>query len=371
MAPIDPTDPRTIAIALGIVVGLALLVGGATGTTAFGSHNPDWDGTSELRSIADDGGTEIVVAEETTAYDDIEANGTVAIVTRPGEYQEQDLERLRGFLDRGGTLVVAARDEEIANPLVESLGGTARIDGAPLRDDREAFEGPDLPIVTNTTEHPYVVEADGLALNHGTAIDPGNATVLARSSEFSYLDRAGDGEPSGDEQLGARPVIVIERVGSGDGDDSADTDVGTVDATDVDGRSGGELVLVSDPSVFINAMLERDGNRGFATGLLDAHDRVLLDQTARGVPPLISALLAVQHSGLLAIAVGAILLGGVLAWERRVPSRLWADERHASTEPVRGPIGARTSETDDRRAQRSAQGVMNDREQGNIDDRRG
>lgn len=363
MAPVDPTNPRTIAIAFAVVVGVALLVGGATGTTAFGVHNPEWDGSAELRSVADETGTDVIIAEETARYDEVDPNGTVAVITRPGEYEGADLERLVRFVDRGGTLVLAAKDDAVANQLLEALGASARIDGAPLRDDREHADSPAFPVVTNRSDHPYVEHAEGLTLNHGTAIDPGSATVLARSSEFSYLDRTGDGEPSEEEGLASYPVVTIETVGGAEGVDS-------------DQQSGGDLVLVSDPSVFINAMLERDGNRGFAVALLDAHDRVLLDQTNTGIPPLVAIVLAIQRSALLAVLLGLVLLGGILAFERNLLGRLWPGESETTGTVTDHPIdpGRIESEDDDSASvavDRVAQGVINARQQRDTDDRRG
>lgn len=299
--PVDPTSPAVIAAAFVILVAVVFVLGAATGTAAFGSHNPAWDGSADLRGLADDTGANIVIAEETDTYDTVEPSETVAVITHPGEYNQDERAQLTRFVEDGGTLVVAARDPTIANPLFGALNATVRVDGAPLRDDRESDVGPELPLVTNTTDHPYVADANGLALNHGTGLNAGNATVLARSSEFSYLDRAGVGEPTDDQPLQSHAVISLEVIGDG------------------------EVVAVSDPSVFINVMLERDGNQNFATGLFNEHETVLFDQTARGVPPLVSLQLAIEGSPVIAVAVGGGLLLGLLAWQRRIPKRLFGD----------------------------------------------
>jgi hypothetical protein len=76
-------------------------------------------------------------------------------------------------------------------------------------------------------------------------------------------------------------------------------------------------VAVGDPSLFINVMLERDGNRAFAANLVSSHDTVLFDISHVGaVPPLIAAQLALQRIPVLQILLGFVLVFLVIYWSR-------------------------------------------------------
>ena len=55
---------------------------------------------------------------------------------------------------------------------------------------------------------------------------------------------------------------------------------------------------MSDPSIAINAMLEREGNRAFVRSLFGGHESVILDYShATGFPPLALAVLLLRPLG--------------------------------------------------------------------------
>jgi hypothetical protein len=284
--------PEAAVVGLLVVVLAVLIYGGATSVAAFGAFNPTWEGTSDLRDVADEAGAETVVATNTTAYEG-RGNGTVAVVLAPEEpYDEADVARIEGFLARGGTLFVAARGGT-ADDLLAAVGADARPAGPLLRDERSNYRDPALPTATNVSAHPLTEGVDSLTLNYGTTVDPGGATVLVASSELGYLDRNGNGRLDDDERLGSRPVATTEAVGEG------------------------RVVVVGDASAFINAMAERPSNRAFVANLFARETTVLLDSShGTGVPPLVSALLTVRGSAPLqgGLLAGALL--AVLAWER-------------------------------------------------------
>jgi hypothetical protein len=201
-----------------------------------------------------------------------------------------------------------------------------------------------------------------LTLNHGTTLEPGaNATVLVRSSTFSYLDRNANGAIDPEESLAARPVVAVEPVGEG------------------------RVVAVSDPSVFLNAMLEREGNRRFARNLLGSGDRVLLDVSHSTVPPLSAAVLAVRSSPGLGFALAVGTLSAVWAWgvgwtgrlRRALLVRLPGTGRPRADSP--GPSAAdvdalvahlqrRHPSWDEARVRRVAQGVLPGRDERREDE---
>lgn len=296
--------PHLLAVALAAAIAIALLSAGATSTAAFGAYNPTWDGTSEFQSLPETVGADSEVVQDAAAYDnvtgggsdsegstagDAPASGTLAVVLSPdGPYE--DTGPLRRFVERGGTLLVAEDVGSTGNSILDAVGASARVDGRLVRDDRHHGPSPAFPAVPNVTSHPFTTGVGALELNHGTAVAPGNATVLATTSPFAYLDTTPNGELDGNETLGAEPVATVEPVGEG------------------------RVVVVGDPSLFVNAMADARDNRAFARGLVAAHDRVLFDAVnTGGVPAVVGAQLALRGTPWLQFAVGVAAVLAIVA----------------------------------------------------------
>ncbi len=280
--------PRILLAALAVALLGGVLVAGVSSSAAFGAYNPAWDGTSELRSFAAEEGVETAFVRPDEAYGDPEDG--VAIVLAPDG--SVDDERLRRFVANGGTAVVAADFGGDANPLLDSLNATARVDGRLLRDEQRHYRGPAMPRATNVTEGPLVDGVNALTLNYGTGLAPNDARVLVRTSPYAYYDGNRNGELDSEETPASRPVAAVEPVGEG------------------------RVVSVGDPSLFINAMLERPGNRAFASNLLSGADGLHLVVGDGALPPLVAALLTLRGSPLLQVLVGGGLVGLVGLWAR-------------------------------------------------------
>ena len=287
--PTNRTYPELLAGALGVVVVVSLLIAASISGVAFGVFTPTWEGTSELRNEAEMAGAEPIVLTDTERYDRIQPDGALAIVLSPDDpYEDAGLERLSRYVENGGTLVVADAYGPHTNPLLEDLGASTRVDGDPLRDEQNYYRSPALVVAPEVATHPYLIGVDELTLNHGTALNPGEATVLVSTSEFAYLDRTGTGDLADGDEMGTYPVVTAEQVGEG------------------------QVIVVSDPSVFINAMLEREGNRAFVQGLFSTHDRVVFDTSHSGeVPPLAAATLTLRESPILQVGIGGVLVVGI------------------------------------------------------------
>jgi hypothetical protein len=322
-----PSVPQGVLYALAVTIGLALVVAASTTGAAFGVYNPAWDGTSDVRELADQH-TDSRVLLDTSAYERGAANGTVAVILSPTEpYGSNDTRRVREFVNGGGTLVIADDFGPHSNSLLNEVGASARFNGTQLRDERHYYRAPSLPVATNVSETRYTNGVDQLTLNKGTAVDAGNATVVATTSSFAYLDRNGTGNLSAGDELDEYPVVTTERVG--------------------DGR----VIAVGDPSLFINAMLSQPDNTAFAAALFDTHDRALLDYSHAGEqPPLAAAALIFRSSTALQLGVGALGIGAVWGYgwfsQGVVPALrrflLWvlpAEWRHRLPVWIRGPVG--------------------------------
>ncbi|GAA0729735.1 hypothetical protein J2744_003073 [Halorubrum trapanicum] len=366
-----PSTPRAVLYALAVTVGLALVVAASTTGAAFGAYNLEWDGTSDFRELADQR-TDSQVLLDTAPYERGDANGSVAVVLAPIDgYEANDTQRVRAFVDAGGTLVLADDFGAHGNALLDDLGASARFNGTQLRDERHYYRAPSLPVATNVSETRDTDGVDQLTLNKGTAIDPGNATVVATTSPFAYLDRNGTGNLSAGDELGTYPVVTAESVGEG------------------------RVVAVGDPSLFINAMLSQPDNAAFATAVFEGHDRALLDYSHAGEQPaLAAASLRFESSTALQLGVGALgvgavwghawLSGGLVGavrrslspvlpprWRRRLPAWLRGTERDGDPVDEAAVLAAlreRYPEWDESRLRHVMTDVLSERTRGDADE---
>lgn len=355
--------PRLLLAGLVAAVLVGVVVSASTSAAAFGVYNTGWDGVSELRGLAEEAGAEPEVVTNTSRYATVDPEGTVAVVLSPERaYTDREAARIRAFVRGGGTLVVAEDFGPHGAPLLAAVGAETRFDSALLRDERSGWRSPAMPVatgVTNRSATPYTEGLSSLTLNYGTTLSPGeNATVLVRSSPFSYRDTNGNDALDPDESLAAHPVVAVEPVGKG------------------------RVVAVSDPSVFLNVMLDREGNRRFARNLFGSSERVLLDYSNATIPPLSAALLAVRSSPALGFGLAAVVLSFVGAWGGGWTDRLLAlvrarlpFGRRETDRPAAIDVDALTAyvrrrhpDWDESRVRRVAQGVLPGRDERGEDE---
>ncbi|MFC6993591.1 DUF4350 domain-containing protein [Haladaptatus sp. GCM10025707] len=336
----DLDIPRVVLVVLVVLTASAAVVGASTSTASFGVYNPAWDGASDLRGVADDTGTKTTLVRNTSRYVAFAPSETVAFVLSPDDaYTPAQQARLRAFVEGGGTLVVAEDYGMHSNDLLAGLGATARFDGTPVRDERRNYQSPAIPVANNVSAHPLANGSNALVLNHGTVVEANNATVLARTSEFAYLDANRNDALDETESVGTYPVATVEQVGAG------------------------QVVAVSDPSAFINAMLDRPGNRAFAEALVSAHDQLLLDYShADQLPPLAVAVVILRESALVQALVGVLGLGAVLLVSRRV---VGSEDEPAvdrsvglTSAEVEAYLARRHPDWESRRIERVTQGII-------------
>ena len=302
----------TLVIALALTFILTLGYAGLTSTAAFGPYTDTWEGTEEFRTIAGEDNRELHIASQSAHYERVDPNETVAILFPAREpYSTEHVSQLELFLEAGGTLVIADARAEPTNSLLDALGASTSIDGDPLRDERHYRESPALPETQVITNHSVTTGADTFILNYGSVLET-DAEPLINSSRYSYLDRDHSGDLSPDESLASYPIATNESMGNGD------------------------LIVFSDASPFIDAMLDYDDNRVIATNLVAPYESVMLDTThTERLPPLAALLMAIRNSSLLQslFAFGAVV--AIWAGTRRGPTLLTALETRLFPSPPR------------------------------------
>lgn len=293
-------SPRALSVLLVVAVVITVAFAASTSTAAFGVYNPAWDGASQLQEQASAVGTDSQIALNTSVYGETDPNETVAFVLTPDRaYESEDAARLRTFVEQGGTLVVAEDFGPHSNELLADVGATTRVDGRLLRDERYYYQSPNITVANDVTRHPLTTGVEQLTLNHGTALvantSEGSETeVLVNSSSFAYFDGNRNAEFDESETIEHRPVATVEPVGQG------------------------RVIVIADPSLMINAMLDRPGNQRFVRGIFADHERAILDYShAEVLPPLSYALVIVRASGPLQAALGVLGISVVTLVSRR------------------------------------------------------
>lgn len=332
---LDVGYPRAVLVALLLATVLGLGVAASTSTASFSLYNARWDGAADLEAVADDPNRTVEVLQSTASYAAVPPNESVAVVLSPDDpYTDVERRRIRTFVRDGGTLVVAEDYHRGGNRLLAAVGARARIDGRTLRDERFSTRSPAFPVAGNVSGHPLARGVDRLTLNHGSAVRPNGATVLVRTSAYAYLDANGNGALDTAETMERRPVATVESVGRG------------------------RVIVAGDPSLFINAMLERRGNRRFAENVLD-EPTVLLDYSHAGdLPPLAAFRLRLRNAplwqGVLGL-IGVALIGAWGRWDREASDEGGVRSR-VRTRFGRGPVAGRrrSSRVDDDRTLRAA-----------------
>ena len=123
-------------------------------------------------------------------------------------------------------------------------------------------------------------------------------TVVARSSRFSFLDKDNDGQRSAEDQRGPIPIVAYAAFGAG------------------------QLILVSDPSIFINSMFFAEDNVEFISNLVESiHPQgeifyaqsLLPDSNLTRSKEVLNRLRSVKDSPGILAALSALLIIGLMS----------------------------------------------------------
>jgi hypothetical protein len=226
-----------LSVLLGAVGAFTLLLGVTAVYPSLDDlwvENPFWNGLSEfyvevkpLRMGGLSGLQNIMFPGNTTLF----------IIGPSTDFSQEEAAWIRGYLHRGGTLVLAD-DFGTSNQLLEGLGVEARFSGGLLKDPLFRDKSALLPITLQTGYD----GVENIVFNYATVLtDIDGAEVKAWSSPFSVVEAVG-GEPQ--PEAGSLPLVAELSVGEG------------------------KLVMVSDSSPFINSMIQKGDNRLLLRALL-------------------------------------------------------------------------------------------------------
>lgn len=317
-------DPGTFRrVSFTVLAGL-ILVGGAlafpitSGTEDASVANQDPRGASRLWGLVEATGAQQGSPPSDLRYASLEGTplpaegapgpGPTLFVLGPSfPLSDDETDRVHELLERGGRVVVAD-DTGQANSLLDDLPTSTRIDNASLIDlayRRQPF----FPVLFDVTPHPVTEGVESLVANVAGAVRPGpNATSLVESSRSSWLDRDGNGTPSEGDPRGPHSVLSVEPVGAG------------------------QLVVLSDPSILANGMLDEGDNEQLARNLARQSTQVgasvVWDESHRSYRPFALVTHALPAASPTVTLLVLAVLGGLpaAAWGG-LEALAWAYER--------------------------------------------
>ena len=217
----------------------------------FRVENPFWNGTKDMEALTP--------ASPLSNLSDLPSSpvGSTLILIPYVNFTQAELEELQTFVTQGGTLVLAD-DFGFGNQILEYLGLQARFAGQALLDPLFNYKNKWFPKISHLTTSPITNNTESLILNHATCLtDVESDTVLASSSTFSFLDLNANETHDKNEPTGPLPVISRQSLGS-----------------------SGQLLLIADPSIFINSMSTMGSNYAFIQNIVaTTTSRLLIDQS--------------------------------------------------------------------------------------------
>ena len=247
----------------------------------FSTYNTEWNGCSSLKENTKQNYS---VADVFSLADSLkDKDRGVVVLLNPNKsvsVADNDITALQHFVHNGGSLLLA-NDFGNGNEVLDKLGvGTAvRFNMSLLYDDSNNWSIPECPIISSFSPSNFTNGIETVCYNYGTVLDvKDNAvTILGKSSASSYINVTGQ---SGMIQKGEKPVFAYLDYGKG------------------------KIVLLTDPSVFINSMHMGDNQKLFNNIIAtligrdkgDKNAQVLFDESHRGTQPLWSAVYEKIHA---------------------------------------------------------------------------
>jgi hypothetical protein len=235
-----------------LVSALALAGHLTTNSQEFSQYNPNWNGTSQFFSDLDRHHTVMVL--DSTQLAPYKDNALLLIIAPKRSPTGAEITAYQAFLDRGNTIVVAD-DFGTGSEILQRIGSRISILKGNLSSIDREYADPYTIVVYPIENASPVDNCGALILDRAAALNGGEPLVM--TSILSWIDTNGDRRITTNEELGEFPVISSEEI------------------------SRGRIVVISDPSIFINSMQDVDvtfGNHCLINNLMNYPGTVLIDQ---------------------------------------------------------------------------------------------
>jgi hypothetical protein len=229
---------------------LILLVHLSTNNFDFSRYNIEWNGTSAFFDLPDRHNL-VEITDLNMLSGKI--NTTLLVLTPTKKYSKEDFEKYRKYVEEGNTLFLAD-DYGTGYTLLEGIGANITILYGTLASIDKAYNDSYLIVANPARDHPLTNGVSTIVLDKAAALEGGDPII--QSSILSWVDEDGDGRIT-DEEMAKYPVLVNQTLGKG------------------------EVMVLSDPSVFINGMGKLEdkwGNEQFIRDFISTYPNLLVDQ---------------------------------------------------------------------------------------------
>ena len=239
-----------VILTIALVIILTIAVWFFPSDEDFRTENPFWNGTKNISSS--------YPVSPLQSLSDLPSSpqGSTLILIPYLNFTPAELEELNSFVTQGGILILAD-DYGYGNQILKYLGFKVRFSGQPLLDPLSNHKNKWFPRIFHLKSSLLTSNIEGLVFNHATCLtNVETADALALSSTFSFLDLNGDQTWQEDEPTGPLPVISHHNLGSG------------------------QIILIADPSLFINSMETMESNYNFIQNIAAiTTSNLLIDQS--------------------------------------------------------------------------------------------
>lgn len=246
-------------LTLVIVLTLSAILWFYPPTGDFRIDNPFWNGITTLSNQAN------ILPLDSLSNLPFTTKGTALLIIPYNQFTEPELAQVKNYVSTGGTLVLLD-DYGFGNQVLSALGTNMKFTGQPLLDPLFDYHNKRLPKITDFTSTPMSTNVSSIIFNHASTLDvASDATVIAYSSSFSFLDANSNEAWDANETTGPLPVAAYVKIGQG------------------------YVVAVADPSLLINSMINLDDNLQFVNnvaGIQSASPQVYVDQAHLPKAPL-------------------------------------------------------------------------------------
>jgi hypothetical protein len=227
-----------IITAVAVVVLLVFIVRFYYSEADFALENPSWNGFSRLS------GTSLRPLYASSDTVSLGSSDTLLIASPARDYTQEESNYVYSFLQRGGKVVIMD-DFGGANSLLGAIGSPITINPVPLCEYEYYHINHSFPSIKYLSPSNEMANVDELVCNHPASLNvSGSAYVLAHTSAWSWLDYNDNSWIDGPEKMGTYNVVARADYGNG------------------------QLLVISDPDLFINGMVDMGDNQAFMGNIL-------------------------------------------------------------------------------------------------------
>jgi hypothetical protein len=260
----------------------------------FSQYNVGWNGTSSFYSDIDrHRSVEITDQKQLTGYS---PNTTLLIIAPYRHPTTDEIAAYDAFLQDGNTIFLAD-DFGTGNEILAGLGSSISILPGNLSSFDRKYEDSFSVIAYRSEDESPVPLPSSITLNGPAALAADHPLML--TSVLSWIDTNGDGRLNAGESMGTFPVLARESMGRG------------------------QLIVLSDSSVFINSVYsENENDRELFRDIVSRDGPILIDQMnsrtadTTGFSEILHVIRTITTSEILMLCLMMLILA--YAWKKKI-----------------------------------------------------